>query len=109
MLKFPVLFCGCFMVLNAQAAPSTTHHVVTASSSEVQSCLFLAEITAPSGQLKYQNWHQHAQHRASLQAEKLGATHLVIEKENSVGVFHGKVKAQAYSCSNVAQKSQHPI
>ncbi len=98
MLVLPFLVLS---VVYAGAASSDRQGVIVATSSEVQACQFKGDIVSASGQIKRHNWKRHATHRAQLKAEKLGATHLVIRETEPSGVFHGKVKAQAYSCAKV--------
>lgn len=59
------------------------------------------KLMAVSGQMKHDNWRRYAVNRALFKADKMGATHLLIEDYVSRGVFHGKVKSQAYSCKEV--------
>ena len=68
---------------------------------EVQGCEFIEKIDAFSGQMKHDNWRRYAVNKALFQAEKMGATHLLINGYVSRGVFHGQVYSQAYSCKEV--------
>jgi len=68
--------------------------------SEMHGCTFIEDIDAFSGQIKNDNWRRYAVNKALFQAERIGATHLLIDEYMSRGVFHGKVKGQAFSCKN---------
>ncbi|WP_031433996.1 hypothetical protein [Methylomarinum vadi] len=53
-----------------------------------------------SGYAKHYDWRRHIRHKALLQAEQSGATHLVIDHLDSIGAFNGKAHALAYRCQN---------
>jgi len=80
-------------------ARSTTEGIVIASSSDVNSCHLIKTITKSSGTLKFSNWRHHAFHRASIQANKIGATHLLVKNYEPHGTFHGSVTTEAYNCT----------
>ncbi len=93
------LFSVFLVSLNLEAA-SLRERIVITTISELQDCEFMGKIDAVSGQMKHDNWRRYAVNRALFQADKMGATHLLIDGYVSRGVFHGKVKSQAYICKD---------
>lgn len=68
--------------------------------STVENCSFLGKIEGSSGYGKNVGWQPLAKSSALHRAEKLGASHVVWERMDRVGVFNGRAIARAYSCSN---------
>jgi len=80
-------------------ARSSIDGITIASSSDVNSCHLIKKITKSSGAMKFSNWRHHAFHRASIQANNLGATHVLVKNFEPHGTFHGNVTTEAYNCT----------
>jgi hypothetical protein len=68
--------------------------------SEVESCQFLGKVEGSSGYGKNYGWQPLAKYSALHRAEKLGASHIVMEQMIPIGAFNGIMVASAYSCSS---------
>ncbi|HEY8218862.1 MAG TPA: hypothetical protein VIF86_02065 [Methylobacter sp.] len=66
----------------------------------VQNCRFLERIEGSSGYGKNANWNAMAKYAALSQAEKLGASHIVWERFDTIGGFNGVAIANAYQCKS---------
>lgn len=85
------------LIFVSATAHAQTPEIVDASA--VQNCHLLEHIEASSGYGKSANWKTLAEHSAMSQAEKLGASHIVLEQFEVVGGFNGVVTAGAYQCN----------
>lgn len=68
--------------------------------SEVDNCQFLGKVEGSSGYGKNAGWQPLAKFSALRRAEKLGASHVVLERMIPVGAFNGIAVASVYSCSS---------
>jgi hypothetical protein len=67
---------------------------------EVQPCRYLGRVSADSGYGKSMDWRGTAKYAAMRQAEKLGASDVVVDRYTPVGAFNGQVDARAYLCGS---------
>jgi hypothetical protein len=68
--------------------------------SEVSDCQSLGKVEGSSGYGKNWGWQPLAKAATFNRAEKLGASHIVVEKMTPVGAFNGFIVASAYNCSH---------
>lgn len=87
-----------FVILGVQIWSPVIARPTEVRADEVDQCTFLGKVTGTSGYGKNPNWEPIARTYAALKAEKLGASHLVIESKHQIGVFNGEVVLDAYDC-----------
>jgi hypothetical protein len=66
--------------------------------SNVENCQFLGKVEGSSGYGKNNGWQHLAKFSAFRLADKLGASHIVLERMITIGAFNGIVVARAYKC-----------
>ncbi|MGZ4981607.1 MAG: hypothetical protein ACXV8P_07380 [Methylobacter sp.] len=100
MRKFILKSAKFFSILWLLSIAITAHAQLPeiTDASNVQSCRFLERIEGSSGYGKNTNWNAIAKDAALSQAEKLGASHIVWERFDTIGGFNGIAIANAYQC-----------
>jgi hypothetical protein len=73
--------------------------------SDVSACRFLSQVSGNSGYGKNNDWKGIAKYAALRQAEKLGASDIVVDRYTPVGAFNGQVEARAYVCGQATTKT----
>lgn len=68
------------------------------SAFNVQNCRFIETVEGTSGYGKKPEWQSFAKSSALMQAEKLGASHVVWERFIPFGAFNGIATGKAYTC-----------
>lgn len=95
---FKIAFIGLGFAFSWHVQAEEHQRPIIATLSEVSQCRLLTTLETLPSYNKNVDWFQYALHEILVKAENIGATHVVIERQQAVGNFNGIVSATAYLC-----------